>query len=834
MQKNNIEQFKNIELTDLAENLGINRKGNSGNWECFDTSHQNQQAKPSLSITNEQGYYCHKCGMKGTDAIGLYQAFKQCTFSEALQGLAQLYNISIKMNQLTPIKSPKHSDLLQAENYLKYAEIFKEQKSVSAQKTKRELENRKISFETAVKYNIAIIENLFIPQIAKYNKTNQANLKTNYDVIAFPMYNAQKEYTGLKYRLFKNDFEKIPNEIGIKKSMAISGSKTGLIYDEAEIETAEEILLCEGEIDGLSLASLGFENVVINLGGVGNCMEMIKTVCKDKKIISFYDNDQAGQTANKKLSETINRPVFVVKLSLAEGKTKTDLNDKILEGWQQSDFETIIQKAEKIEGKITEKDSFLNYLNTKNDVKSVYSTGIIDDQFYHLVYCPDPYILFSNKTFAQVKDSSFEFEQQIFKLKQNPIPTELNNSINSISKNRIADFISGKQACSKEEIFTKLINTLNAYYDFYEDNEAYVVASHIIHTYLLGIFGKTVYLLLAGEKGTGKSSLQLLMSKLQFNGNFAGKSSVPVTVRKVHCYQCALNLDELEKISKDEKKIMIGVFNTGYTQGGTYEITDMNQKETAKQIKQFFTFSAKTFSVNNLKGFDDSLMSRCFTINTVKNEKSVEDIHDQKPEKEKLFQGIRDDLFVYCLEHWKEIQDYCQTTKEYLSDRKIMGRIAESLAILGGIYMYFTNNETFLDYLIEHENFDEDEKKNERAEIVFDFLEERINCNFNNKQELEFTNQELVDEINKKIDVQEQYKATANSVASLLRSYRIIDSKNAQIERITSGINKGKTKYYVKLTHLVRILKNQGRFADFKYKQGETEQDNLSPEKTLY
>lgn len=829
MNEFNKEAFQNIPLTDLAENLGINHKGNSGNWECFNTSHQNQQTKPSLTITNEQGYYCHKCGMKGTDAIGLFQAFKQCTFPEALQGLAQLYNITIKMNQTKPTKSPKYSELLQGEKYLEYAQIFKEQKTVSAQKAKRELENRQINLETANKYQVAIIENLFISQIEKYNKANQTKLKTNYDVISFPMYNAQNEYTGLKYRMFKNDFEKIPSETGVKKSMVLSKSKTGLIYNKAEIEKAEEVLLCEGEIDGLSLASLGFENVVINLGGVGNCMEAIKTVCKDKKIISLYDNDQAGQIANKKLAEIVKRPVFIAKLPLASGKEKTDINDKMLEGWGKADFEKCIVQAEKSEGKITTKESFINYLQTENSVNHVYSTGIIHNQFYHLIYCPDPYIIFSNRTFAEVKDNCFEFEEKMFSLKQAPIPEKISSSINTISKKGIADFISAKRTYSKDEIFTKLKETLKAYYDFYEKKEMYVVACHIIHTYLLGIFGKTVYLLLSGEKSTGKSSLQLLMSKLQLNGNFAGKSSVPVTIRKIHSFQCSLNLDELEKIPKDEKKIMTGVFNTGYSQGGTYEIVDMNQKKTENQIKQYFTFCAKTFSVNNLKSFDDSLLSRCFTVNTIKNTKPVKDIHNQESEQEKMFQEIRDSLFVYCLEHWQEMRKSYKTTKEHLNEKGVMGRTADSLAILGGIYFYFDSDDTFLDYLIEHENFDEDEKKNERAEIVFDLLEEKFQNNHSNNENIEFTNLELVDEINRLTNAFDKYKATANSVGVLLRSYRIIDAKNAQTERITNGKNKGRTNYSVRLKHLERILKGQGRLIKNNQTQGKANQNTASP-----
>lgn len=817
MIKYDIEKLETISLTDLAERLGIQRKTNQSNWECFDLSHQNQNTRPSLSINDEKGFNCFKCKMHGVDAIGLYKEFNHCSFQEALQGLSNLFNIPTNNNNTT-LKSPKHADLLKEKTYLEYAKVFKEQKHISAQNAKQELENRKIDIKTAIKYQVAVIDNFFIPQIDVYNKENKSNYPTNYDVIAFPMYDAQSKYTGLKYRLFKNDFEKLPKDIGVSKSMTLSRSKSGLMYNGEDIENSEEVLICEGEIDGLSIASLGFKNIVINMGGVMSCMEMIKSVCKDKKIISFYDNDEAGQEANSKLSKVIKMPIFAVNLPLNEGKKNTDINDKILEGWGNVDVQKSIIKAEKIKGIIKGTEDFLDYLNRDNTIKTVYSTGILNNKFYQLIYCPAPYILFSDRTFSEVemKDSSFDFEGEKFKLKQSPIPKRLHHTINSISKKGITNFIAKKQSFSRNEIFKNLLDILNRYYEFYDKNEGYVVAAHIIHSYLLGLFGKTVYLLLNGEKGTGKSSLQLLISKLQFNGNFAGKSSIPVTVRKIDSFQCALNLDEFEKIAQDDRKTMIGVLNTGYSQGATYEIVDTNKKNKSEQIQSFCTFATKSFSVNNLRIFDDSLLSRCFTISTVRNKKPVEDLYDQKREREKEFQEIRNNLFAYCMEHWEEINESCQSTKRLLNKRNIMGRAADSLAILGGVYLHFNNDPAFIDYLVEHEVFDEEENKNERAEIIFNYLEQKIEDKIKDQDTIEtfkVTNKELVTEINTLLNLIEfdKHKATSHSVARILRSYRIIDSINAKRERITNGKDKGRVEYVIKFKHLVKILKDQGR-----------------------
>ncbi|MBT4937046.1 hypothetical protein HON22_03940 [Candidatus Peregrinibacteria bacterium] len=366
MKQYNSEQLKALHLTQLAQDLNI-KKAPSGLFECFGAAHKNQEKRASLSMADGKGFYCHKsCGIKGSEAIALAKQYYNCEFLEACEKLSQMYNIPLSEGEINQLKSPKYKELLKYENFLEYSEIFSKQESVAARRAKKELEGRGISFEEAQKYNVAVIENLFISQIKQYNDQNKTDTKTNYDVIAFPMYNSKFEYTGLKYRLFADDYKQIPKEIGLAKSMTLSGSKTGLLFIPENIKEAPEVLCCEGEIDGLSLGSLGFENIIINLGGVGNCMELIKFSCIDKKVISLYDNDKAGKKANVRFSEILKRPIHTVELPCAEGKEKTDINDKIQEGWKKEHFEEAIQNAKLLEMEKSANDEIKRY--ERNDV----------------------------------------------------------------------------------------------------------------------------------------------------------------------------------------------------------------------------------------------------------------------------------------------------------------------------------------------------------------------------------------------------------------------------------------------------------------------------------
>ena len=257
------EKIKLIPLTDLAEKLEINKQ-KGWNWECFSTKHKNQKQRPSLSITNDNWFNCHKCDIKWWNAVDLYMNNFSCWYQQALEALSEMYHISYEeMEEFK--KSPKHSDLLIEGNYKKCIEDFKNHVSELSVKAKNELDGRKISFDTAKKFKVWVIENLFIPMINTYNEDKWTKIETNYDVISFPILDNDRRFIWLKYRLFDEDYKSLPVDIGIWKSMNLWGSKVWLMHSSEGIDKSDEVLLCEWETDWLSLISLWYDNVVINM-----------------------------------------------------------------------------------------------------------------------------------------------------------------------------------------------------------------------------------------------------------------------------------------------------------------------------------------------------------------------------------------------------------------------------------------------------------------------------------------------------------------------------------------------------------------------------------------
>jgi DNA primase len=75
-------------------------------------------------------------------------------------------------------------------------------------------------------------------------------------------------------------------------------------------------------------------------------MDKIATLTKHvKEIVSFYDSDEAGQKANKRLAEELNRPIRTVKFPEIDGKSKLDVNELLKIGYGYDDFEAMINEA---------------------------------------------------------------------------------------------------------------------------------------------------------------------------------------------------------------------------------------------------------------------------------------------------------------------------------------------------------------------------------------------------------------------------------------------------------------------------------------------------------
>lgn len=598
MIKYNDEVIKQISLTNLAHTLGIKRNGNA-NWQCFNPEHKKQEKAPSLRITDGDGFYCYKskCDIEGGNAVDLYMRYMNCDYPKALKGLSEMFNIAEIEFEEKETKTKKDSETLTKQaDCLKYAKDFEAQKTDLAKKAKAELESRKISFEIAVKYRVGIMEDLFFPQINDYNKKNNTNLQANLSVITFPMYNAQKEFTGLRYRLFKADLEALPEEIEIRKSMNLKGSKLGLLFSCEGVEKSDVVLLCEGEIDGLSLASLGFSNVVMNLGGVGNCMPLIKELTAEKEVICFYDNDEAGKQAIAKLVSN-GIPLKVVDL-FEEDEEKQDINDLILMGLTKKDFEDFIAESKPFE--------FTDDQDEEKGEERIISKVFADGSMAELVYKPEEeeveFIVFKNGKITNQKMIEFK-GTTYFPLFCNK--TSLLQNRNVLLPSKIENYSNTQELIDEIRAF---IHKYVEVSDFFELISTY----YVMFSWLYDKFSELPYLRVIADYGSGKTRYIQTIGALCYKTIFTGGASTSSPIfRMIEEIRGTLIFDEADFKQSDTTQEIIKILNSGYTRG--FPVLRAEQKKSGSfDYKSFNVFSPKILATR--KEFQDyALESRCIT-----------------------------------------------------------------------------------------------------------------------------------------------------------------------------------------------------------------------------
>lgn len=455
----------------------------------------------------------------------------------------------------------------------------------------------------------------------------------------------------------------------------------------------------------------------------------------------------------------------------------------------------------------------------------VYLNGEIDGLLYHTVFLPQAegyksFVLLENGEAIEIQKekpmgSYFLYGNKRHRFFNGPEVEYCPGVVNYPSPKAYAK-VERREIPDKHQLYARLTSILEDYYQFYQPEERRIVATHIIHSYLIGAIGTTFYLLLEGELNTGKSSLQKIMSELQYHGCFSGQTTVPAMVRKIHTAQATVNIDELDKLSSEDKGKALGVLNSGFYSGGTYEITNMNAKNIKDQIQVIQTFCAKTFSANKIR-LDSSLQSRCVTINTVRSSKRTRNANRISDEDKKRISEVRDDLFTYGLLKGRDILQQIEIKKTELANEDIFARTADVTSIILGIEAEFGQDEAVKLYLLENKQIEEDEsKETDRVHHMFEFLLEKCKNAGRNMAWIEFTNSEVVEYINDKLglssgpslpfDKPDKYAATSASVGKSLKLHKIISKAN-EYSRITSGPTRGRMEYRIARSKLHDLLK---------------------------
>ncbi len=229
------------------------------------------------------------------------------------------------------------------------------------------------------------------------------------------------------------------------------------------------------------------------------------------------------------------------------------------------------------------------------------------------------------------------------------IPTHEENIDSNFCLKAFAEYVNGKTV--KANVLYSSIKQLFKKYVVVSDEFFDVIVSYIMMTYIYILFQVIPYLWINGEKGTGKSTIMKIMSKLCFNPMFCSNVNPANIFRQIDNDGSTIILDEFEKMYGEDKQEIIKILNQGFNIDGVVPRC-VGQ---SNQIRKFRSFSPKI--MGGISNIDDVLFERVikYTTKKVKNI-TVPKFREDKDTKMELNKLV-DDLYIFGLIYAPKIKE---------------------------------------------------------------------------------------------------------------------------------------------------------------------------------
>lgn len=234
-----------------------------------------------------------------------------------------------------------------------------------------------------------------------------------------------------------------------------------------------------------------------------------------------------------------------------------------------------------------------------------------------------------------------------------------------LSLSNFANYVEGK-IVKANDIFNR-IKDLFEKFVVVQKEFLNVIACYIMMTYIYVLFQVIPYLWLNGEKGTGKSTIMKIMSKLCFNAMFCSNVNPANIFRQIDNDGSTIILDEFEKMYGEDKQEIIKILNQGFNIDGVVpRCVGQNNK-----IKKFRSFSPKI--MGGISNIDDVLFERVIKYTTVKVKNAKITKYREDKNMKRTIDNLVDDLYIWgyiYADRIKDIYDNAQVSFEGYSLRE--------------------------------------------------------------------------------------------------------------------------------------------------------------------
>jgi DNA primase len=284
------------------------------------------EKSPSFSVSpTKQFYHCFGCGAHGS-AISFLMEYSGLGYVDAIEDLARSAGLDVPREERTA------NDVARAQQAMALSEVMSSAADWYRQQLKGNtraveyLKGRGLTGEIAKRYALGYapdgwqgLEAVFGPytndEIAKtlvegglviQGEQSEGSPIKRYDRfrdrVMFPIRNPKGQTIGFGGRILDQGEPKYLNS---PETPLFSKGNTlyGLFEARQAIRAQEYVLVCEGYMDVVALAQLGFPNAVATLGTACTANHVRMLLRQTDKVVFSFDGDSAGQRAAQRALE---------------------------------------------------------------------------------------------------------------------------------------------------------------------------------------------------------------------------------------------------------------------------------------------------------------------------------------------------------------------------------------------------------------------------------------------------------------------------------------------------------------------------------------------------
>ncbi len=289
------------------------------------------EKSPSFSVSpTKQFYHCFGCGAHGS-AISFLMEYSGLGYVDAIEDLARSAGLDVPREERTANDVARQQQTMALSEVMSAAADWYRQQLKIAPRAVEYLKGRGLTGEIAKRYALgyapdgwqgleAVFGTYANDEVAKtllegglliQSEPSSDNQTTNQttrrydrfrDRIMFPIRNPKGQTIGFGGRILDQGEPKYLNS---PETPLFSKGNTlyGLFEARQAIRSQEYVLVCEGYMDVVALAQLGFPNAVATLGTACTANHVRMLLRQADRVVFSFDGDAAGQRAAQRALE---------------------------------------------------------------------------------------------------------------------------------------------------------------------------------------------------------------------------------------------------------------------------------------------------------------------------------------------------------------------------------------------------------------------------------------------------------------------------------------------------------------------------------------------------